>query len=176
MAPIPSHQPIWCDEQGHWLFDGQDYIESEQGVRICLACYDAIAQADRDEWHDAAKASVGHDCLMRAERNADGLWTCSACGVVMQQAGDALVIPTDEVEVAPRGVFVIATPGDDPIALCSQCIPTLHDPGRAIDGIVRRNDALHCIECDYHLYCGDDCAGRESLAAYYAQIAQVVAQ
>lgn len=76
------------------------FIRVEEGgdIPASIVCLDCLFSPDlddrRDDLTDDAAIGVGHDCDVFAQRGAHG-WTCGACGVLLQQSGDALVFPQD---------------------------------------------------------------------------------
>lgn len=59
---------------------------------------DDAAHCVNCDYHADPKCRPGHWChihINEARRNDDGLWVCGVCGLVLIEAGDALVAPDD---------------------------------------------------------------------------------
>lgn len=70
-----------------------------------------------------------------------------------------------------RAVFIVHEGGDTPRqAICASCIAATHDPRATIADIVKRDDSLHCLGCDYHADCTPECRSR-SLEEHDAMVA-----
>lgn len=48
-----------------------------------------------------------------------------------------------------RAVFVVSDNGEE-YGLCDQCIVELHNIRRGLRSIIRRDDSIHCLSCDYN--------------------------
>ncbi len=77
-----------------------DYFVIDEGGSIpkqyiCIQdCIDLLSE-DQLVWAvDNAVMAEGHDCLRYAEiRGSENIWECAVCGLVLEQSGDALVVP-----------------------------------------------------------------------------------
>lgn len=72
------------------------YVLIEGHGSMAVEAYFALPEATRIAYDDFVWLAVGHDCLDYARQLSNGVWTCAACGVVLERSGDALVVPAIE--------------------------------------------------------------------------------
>lgn len=101
----------------------------------------------RAAYGSCAFGATYQDCNLNRERDAAVMRTDLAECEIHGRYHDLPALDDRDA----RAVYVLHEGGDTPFYdLCSNCIAGLEDPDRAQGDILRRDDTLHCVGCDFH--------------------------